>query len=90
MIHISASNATPLLTALTTPLHYPGISETMRPMLNSHNKKLAEQGRKRRAMYYRLHTRKKNPLTGVELAKRFGTSHQRMSFMLRQAKQEVK
>jgi hypothetical protein len=58
-------------------------------MLNSHNRKLAVKARKRRAMLYRVHTRKKNPLSGVELAKLHGISHQRMNLMLRQAEDEL-
>lgn len=53
--------------------------------MNSHNEKLAAQGRKRRAKYLRLNTTGKNPLTATELAKQFGISHQRMSYMLRRA-----
>lgn len=53
--------------------------------MNPHNEKLAAQGRKRRAKYLRLNTMGKKPLTATELAKRFGVSHQRMSYMLRRA-----
>lgn len=58
-------------------------------MMNQHNKKLAEQARKRRAMFYRLHTRKKSPLSGVALAKLYRVSKQRMQFMLRLAESEL-
>ncbi len=57
-------------------------------MINFHNKRMAELARKRRAMYYRLHI--KNEITATDLARRFGISHQRMSFMLRQAAEEIK
>lgn len=56
-----------------------------------HNAKLAALGRKRRAMYYRLHTNKNKPWkerTATALAKRFGVTPQRMGFMLRQAAKE--
>lgn len=56
-------------------------------MTNFYNKKLAEQGRARRAMFYRLHITKK--LTATNLARRYGVSPQRMSAILRQAKKEV-
>ena len=55
-------------------------------MTNSYNAKQAELARKRRAMYYRLHTQKN--ITGSALARRFGISHQRMNFLLRLAKGE--
>jgi len=55
-------------------------------MTNSYNKKQAELARKRRAIYYRLHA---NGISGPALARRFGISHQRMSFMLRQAAKEA-
>lgn len=58
-------------------------------MLNSYNKKLAEAGRRRRAMFYRLHTHKTTPLSATELARKYRISPQRMSYMLRQAKQEA-
>ena len=56
-------------------------------MTNFYNKKMLEQGRARRAKFYRLHVTKK--LSATELALRFGISKQRMSFMLRQAKKEA-
>ena len=60
-------------------------------MLNSYNKKLAEQGRKRRAMYYRLHIGSKNipGLSCSDLARRFRVSRARMSQLLMQAREEA-
>ncbi|OFZ69073.1 MAG: hypothetical protein A2V79_11670 [Betaproteobacteria bacterium RBG_16_56_24] len=55
-------------------------------MDNLFNKKLAEQARKRRTMFYRLHINKK--LSATELAKRYGMSRQCMSLMLNRAKAE--
>ena len=55
-------------------------------ILNSHNKKLAEIGRKRRAMYYKLHLK---GLSCSELARRFVMSRARMSQILIQAAKEV-
>lgn len=51
--------------------------------MNSHNKKLAEQGRKRAEMFLRLHINKKIPV--VELARRYGMSRQRMSYLIKKA-----
>ena len=58
--------------------------------MNTHNEKLAAQGRKRRAKYLTLNTREKNPLTVTELARRYGVSHQRITYMLKKAKEETK
>jgi len=52
-----------------------------------YNAKLAEQARKRRAMYYRLHINK--GLTATALAKQYGVTHQCMSKMLRRAKEDL-
>ena len=59
----------------------------MNPSQARYNEKLAEQARKRRAMYYRLHINK--GLTATELARRYGVSHQCMSLMLRRAKRDL-
>jgi hypothetical protein len=62
-------------------------------MLNSHNKKLAEQGRKRRAMYYRLWNKgdKSNKgLSSSDLARRYRVSRARMSILLTQAVEDLK
>ena len=54
-------------------------------ILNSHNKKLAEQGRKRRAMYLKLH---RSGLSNSDLARRFQISRARMSQLLLRAELE--
>lgn len=52
-----------------------------------HNAKVAEQARKRRAIYYRLHINKR--LTVSDLARRYGVTRQCMSIILRRAKEDI-
>ena len=60
---------------------------TMNPSQTRYNAKIAEQARKRRAMFYRMHL--KQGLTATELARRYGVTHQCMSAMLRKAKKDL-
>lgn len=55
-------------------------------MDNAFNKKLAEQARKRRAMYFRLHLQGR---TCADLARRFKMTRQRMSELLIRAAKDV-
>ena len=59
----------------------------MNPSQARHNAKVAEQARKRRAMYYRLHTTK--GLSVSDLARRYGVTRQCMSVMIRRAKEDA-
>ena len=53
-----------------------------------HNAKVAEQARKRRAMYYHLHISK--GYSAIELAKKYGVTRQCMGVMLKRAKEDLK
>ncbi len=60
--------------------------------MNSYTKQQVEIARKRRYMYYMLHTDLNKPpksRTAVALARRFGISAQRMSWLLLQAAKEI-
>lgn len=60
-------------------------------MENKFNIKLAEQARKRRAMFYRLHTGtdKRKGKSCADLAKKFGVTRQCMSRHLILAKKDI-
>jgi hypothetical protein len=55
-------------------------------MDNEFNKKLSQQARKRRAMYYRMHLK---GITCSDLARRYKITRQRMSALLIQAAKDV-
>ena len=58
----------------------------MNPNQAKYNREQAEQAKKRRAMFYRLHINKK--LSVKDLAKRFKVSYERMRVQIRQAEAE--
>lgn len=57
-------------------------------MTNAHNKKLAEIGRKRRAMFLRIYQR--GGITHEQLARKYGVSRQCMSVMIKRAKEDLR
>jgi predicted DNA-binding protein YlxM (UPF0122 family) len=57
-------------------------------MTNKSNITLAELSRKRRAMYYKLHILK--DISCADLARKYGVSRQRMSILLKLAKEDLK